>query len=499
MPPLLPSDIMNGLNQVNVLNPIQAAQARAVLEQTQLRNQGIPAENERTVLENKGIPARNQQTELQNIGLGLHNSQTEKSMPDILAQLGLKTQGDQADLPGKQLEGDKNTYRKKTFDEAIAPQAAPSPQPEMNGQGPLMSLMNPAPQPAAAQAAPAGTLLDRLKGMDLNGLRDMKMKDQQTGDALKEFLDPALAMKTMADKKLMYDDLNSPEWKDKISAIGTKNTNAITAFNGFRATHPVISLLPESEQAKIQSESFKANAQPNMASMMMAPAAPGASSFWGEGLAARKFTLDQFNQAANGMRGPNKEKFIQDTFSKWAEVDPAFNPSDAAIGIKQAQDKNNNRTLGLIQSVRPNLTRLVELSDKIARSNIKMVSKAELAGNREFSNDDLAKFDALKTLSVDEINNIFSPGGGSNQSREMAMGLVRETLPPKQFKHALNVVIEAMDNRAKGIESLSRGYAGPHVKIEGDVKPLKEWKDGDTRINSAGTPMIRVGGEWKPQ
>jgi hypothetical protein len=244
--------------------------------------------------------------------------------------------------------------------------------------------------------------------------------------------------------------------------------------------------------------------QPSMASIVSAPPQKGAVESWAQQLANHEISVDQFAQnAANKIRGQNGEKFARDVFARVKEIDPSVNPANLDIGFKQAKNAINNRTLGLINSVRPNLEKLMSLSDKIDRSGVKAVSKAALLASRQFTSEDLANFDKLKTLSVDEINNIFAPGGGSNLSREMALQLIDETLPPAKFRSAMQTVIEAMDNRKAGLESLLRGYKGPELAEKSNgaatVAPIKEWKDGDTRINSAGTPMIRVNGKWQPQ
>jgi hypothetical protein len=224
--------------------------------------------------------------------------------------------------------------------------------------------------------------------------------------------------------------------------------------------------------------------QPSMASIVSAPPQKGAVESWAQQLANHEISVDQFAQnAANKIRGPNGEKFARDVFARVKEIDPSVNPAGLDIGFKQAKNAINNRTLGLINSVRPNLEKLMSLSDKIDRSGVKAVSKAALLASRQFTSEDLANFDKLKTLSVDEINNIFAPGGGSNLSREMALQLIDETLPPAKFRSAMQTVIEAMDNRKAGLESLLRGYKGPELAEPntptGAIKPKSQAEFND--------------------
>jgi hypothetical protein len=135
MPALLPTDIMNGLNQVNVLNPIQAAQARAMLEQTQLKNQGIPAENAQMLL--------------QNTGMQQGNERFAASTPDILAQLRFKTGADQDQAPVNKLAAKEATLKGTILDQ-LSPAFGGTAQPP---QAPEAAQMGPQSVPEAESAA----------------------------------------------------------------------------------------------------------------------------------------------------------------------------------------------------------------------------------------------------------------------------------------------------------------------------------------------------------
>jgi hypothetical protein len=243
----------------------------------------------------------------------------------------------------------------------------------------------------------------------------------------------------------------------------TKDENPYDLKEGADRTYT-----PVNKKTGLDPNGKPVKAPPPMTAAWATPPAQAQVNNWAQGLADGSRSIDDVYKASTGIRGPNRQKFIDDAITGAQKINPDFSPTQAKIAFKEAENHSNQRTLGLIQGVLPNIQDLVKLSDKINRSGLKVVSHAELAANRAFSDQDVANFDKLKTITADEINQIFAGGqGGSETSRQMALGLIDQDLPPATFAKSLATVYQAMQNRKMGITSRMGQYGGAQSKDMG--------------------------------
>lgn len=262
-----------------------------------------------------------------------------------------------------------------------------------------------------------------------------------------------------------------PTYEAQLRAIGGDMTKRDLLASQIMADHP------DSPKA----EKYITTVLKTQSPYAVSAAAPSQSAQdkWVDFL-GNKGDYQTFIQGMSGIRGPNRGNAIVDILARTKAKYPDFDVVGAKAGIKQAEDAGNNKVLNLISGVLPNVQNLVALSDKINRSGIKVVSRAELAASRQFSDQDMANFDAMKNLTADEINQIFAGGkGGSDMSRHMALDLINEQLPPKQFASTMKTLYTAMQNRANGIRSGFQGYGGARAAAQPTDIPTAHPQDSE--------------------
>lgn len=457
MPALLPTDILAGLNQTNILDPIQAAQARTVLQQTQLRNLGIPAQNEQTVLQNTGLENQNQR----------YAAET----PDVLAQLQQKTKEGAAEMPVHELAGAKASVGLDFLRPLMGGQAF---QQETNGQGPLQSLMNPAPQ--APGSALTGMVNPQQGESPLRAAMRLPLKEfmawaAQPGarDAMGEYFEPALQQKQMEAFAQLRPQLDAIKAKALAAGGDLKKAGYNNLASALAAAIP-----PELQHYPAVSDYLK-EADKLKPDMQFNPAIGGQiqqrdinSLREMSKLAAKKYVdsrdimttvIPEYQEYKKDPTGPFAKQLQQSLLDKFVQMSINKSPTEAQYEISQAF---------------PGLkTYIDQASGKLMFGQI--VPEQTIDGIvKIMSRAGIERGQNLKTMN-------------DNIEQQAILGGV----DPARVHFIPNSVV-SQDSTAWS------GLAGQKAAA-GGAKPMKEWKAGDERINSAGTPMVFDGAKWSPK
>ncbi len=336
------------------------------------------------------------------------------------------------------------------------------------GGPPQGAAATPAGQAQAAPGSPAmPAIFSHYQGMDLDQLRQAKMEDDQGGGYMKQYIDPALNMKMMGAKKEMYDALNSDEWKAKIAGLGSKNTNASQAFNEFRTKFPILSLLPETEQAKIQTESFKPNAQPSMVSVMNAPVSNTVLDNAAQRVADRKSTLSE--EIAKGRWiGPKAMEMHDQLVQKVASLDPNFSEQETESGAAYAKNPKVRNSIQQLDNAYSTVGRLKDIYSKLDNGQFPTLNKAINAGKVQTGDVNAARAAIGQVLGNDELTQAFARGGtGSDKLREMSEKLSDPNASPQQMIAQFDELLQGVKRSRAAYETQGGGYIHPMKEAVG--------------------------------
>jgi hypothetical protein len=395
--------------------------------------------------------------------MALANRKTGLEMPEL--EIGARKAG----IQGQYLDANGVPGLPPSLQGQAQPvQGAPNLPPPLS-QGPQR------PQQAAPVMPP---ILAKFQGMSLNELRQAKMQDQQSGGALGQFIDPVLGMKMQTEKQAMYDDLASPEWKARIAGdpkkeiagIGTKNTNASVLFNEFRKNHPVISLLPETEQAKIQTESFKANAQPNMAVVNSTPPPAKVIDNAIRRVAAGESTVSE--EINKGRFAGAQAMEIHDRLVEGVKaMKPDFSEADDEAGYAYSKSPKVKTALTQMDNAYTTVGRLQKIFAKLDNGQFPTLNAAFNAGKFQAGDVAAARASIGKILGNDELSKAFAGGGvTSDKLRDMSDALVNKNLSPGQMKAQFDELLQGIARQRAAYETQGAGHIKPMKAMESAPK-----------------------------
>ncbi len=372
----------------------------------------------------------------------------------------LTNQGLRLGMPEKQFEANRAGIRSGVLNEMYpgAGQAQGQSQPPQYQQpqsGALpMSRESDAQQP---QAHPA--VMAALYSKSLPELMDMKSK--QGGLGMDDLIDPVISRKIMIEKQKMYDDLNSPEWKGKINAIGVKKTNGSQAFNEFRQKHPIIQMLPETEQAKIQTESFGANAQPNAGMISLIPPPNSVLDNAARRIANRESTIsEEINKGR--FAGSQAMQIHDDLVNRVSAIDPAFSEQDTEAGAAFAKNPGTRKAVTQLDNAYSTLDRLRDVYSKLNNFKYPTINAAKNAGAIKLGDVEAARASIAEVLGNDELTQAFSRGGiGSDKLRDMSAKLADYNYSPAQMTAQFDEIMHGLERSRNAYVGQGGGYIRP--------------------------------------
>lgn len=377
---------------------------------------------------------------------------------------GLENQGLALGIPQKRLEAKQAGVESNYLDQmypGAGQQQPPNIPPPYQPQSGGLPMSRESDAPPQAQIPPA--VQNQFAGKSLSELMQMKAQAGPAGEFLGKFIDPLIQRKILTEKQAMYDDLNSPQWQAKINGIGIKNTNGSNAFNEFRKTHPIIELLPETEQAKIQTESFKANAQPNMAMIGSQPPPASVLDNAARRIANKESTVsEEINKGR--FTGSTAMQIHDNLVERVRALDPNFSEADSEAGYAFGKNPGTRKAISQLDNAYSTLDRLRGVYSKLNNSQYPTINKALNAGALETGDVDAARASIAEVLGNDELTQAFSRGGmGSDKLREMSSKLANYNLSPQQMTAQFDEIMH-------GLERSRNAYVG---QGGGYIKPLK--------------------------
>lgn len=477
----------------NTLQDSQAIQAEAQRQKIAMQQARDKARADQQTYEEKQLPLDQQKTLQPGIlsKLGLSNqsmltpeqpAQSTQQAPVLPPQL-----GPQQDQPFMMNQGRPN----------LPPQlAAQQPQDPMAGQQSILDergrlLKENQGMSEALAASPILASINKNKESNLSGRGDL------AGDQY------ALAQNRAFSQ--IVPNLEAIKNQGIAAMRGAKTGKSIDAYNGLISgiqsavanANPQLLHSKDYQDYMKDLEKFKPTPQPSMGVISMMPPPSNVLDNAAKRIANRESTIsEEINKGR--FAGAQAMQIHDDLVQRVSALDPTFSEQDTEAGAAFSKNPATRRALQGMENAYKTIGRLKDVYSKLNNTEYPTVNSAINAGKIQVGDVNAARAMIAEVLGNDELTKAFAAGGGSTDKlRDMSEKLANYNLSPNQMKVQFDELEHGLERAYNAYQTQGGGYIR---KLKtGTVAPLQEWKDGDKRTNSAGTPMIRVNGKWQPQ
>lgn len=149
-------------------------------------------------------------------------------------------------------------------------------------------------------------------------------------------------------------------------------------------------------------------------------------------------------------------KSIRDAIHK---IDPQFDFIASDAGGKLVSSAFYQKSVTAIDSVLPNIDKVVDLSNQVDRLGVAGVDKLLQAGQIQMGNQKVANFHEAQKIIADEIGLALGQGTVSDMKLTLGMDITDPSLSPQVFASNMALVKEFIQNRKKGLEQ--QRYSSP--------------------------------------
>jgi hypothetical protein len=133
-------------------------------------------------------------------------------------------------------------------------------------------------------------------------------------------------------------------------------------------------------------------------------------------------------------------------------IDPNFDFVASDAGGKFVSSTYYQRSVAAIDSVLPNIDKIVELSNQVGRIGIRGVDDILQKGGVQIGNQKIANFREAQKLIADEIGLALGQGTVSDMKLQLGFDVTDPAVSPEVFASNMGIVREFIQNRKKGLE-----------------------------------------------
>lgn len=156
-------------------------------------------------------------------------------------------------------------------------------------------------------------------------------------------------------------------------------------------------------------------------------------------------TMGRNNQAA---------AYMQTLRDSIAKIDPQFDFVASDAGGKSVSTSYVQRATASINSVLPNIDKIVDLSNQVQRIGVTGVDKLLQAGQVVIGNQKVSNFHEAQKLIADEIGVALGAGTVSDMKLQLGFDVTNPNVSQEVFASNMGVVKEFVQNRLAGLNSL---------------------------------------------
>jgi hypothetical protein len=158
-----------------------------------------------------------------------------------------------------------------------------------------------------------------------------------------------------------------------------------------------------------------------------------------------KQTMGKSNSSAAYM------KSIRDTIAK---IDPNFDFIASDAGGKSVSTAYTQRATQAINSVLPNIDKIVDLSNQVSRVGVTGVDRILQSGNVLINNQKVSNFHEAQKLIADEIGVALGAGTVSDMKLQLGFDVTDPSVSQEVFASNMGLVKSFLENRKTGLDSL---------------------------------------------
>lgn len=201
-------------------------------------------------------------------------------------------------------------------------------------------------------------------------------------------------------------------------------------------------------------------------------------------------TLQDIRQTVGRSKtGDAKMQGLRDTIFK---IDPTFDFVASNAGGKLVSSAYYQRAIGAINSVLPNIDKIVTLSDQVSRVGVKGVDALLQKGAIQIGNEKVTNFHQAQKLIADEIGVALGAGAVSDMKLQLGFDVTDPSVTPEVFASNMKVIKEFVENRKKGLNELRYSSS-----VTGGVTPPATIQDAIKSSLTNGGSIINQDGSWQ--
>lgn len=156
-------------------------------------------------------------------------------------------------------------------------------------------------------------------------------------------------------------------------------------------------------------------------------------------------TMGRTNAAAAYMQK------MRDSITK---IDPQFDFVASDAGGKSVSTGYVQRATAAINSVMPNIDKVVDLSNQVSRVGIKGVDALLQKGAIQIGNQKVSNFQQAQKLIADEIGVALGAGTVSDMKLQLGFDVTDPSVKPEVFASNMAIVKDFINNRKQGLDAL---------------------------------------------
>ncbi len=156
-------------------------------------------------------------------------------------------------------------------------------------------------------------------------------------------------------------------------------------------------------------------------------------------------TMGRTNKAAAYMQS------IRDEIRK---SDPSFDFVASDAGGKSVSTGYVQKATAAINSVLPNINKVVDLSNQVSRIGVKGVDRLLQSGATQIGNEKVTNFQEAQKLLADEIGIALGAGTVSDMKLQLGFDVTDPSVKPEVFASNMGIVKDFVQNRLKGLQDL---------------------------------------------
>ena len=142
-----------------------------------------------------------------------------------------------------------------------------------------------------------------------------------------------------------------------------------------------------------------------------------------------------------------KMQALRDTISK---IDPNFDFVSSDAGAKSVSSAYVQRSKAAINSVLPNIDKIVELSDQVSRIGVKGVDKQLQNAAIQLGDQKVSNFHEAQKLIADEIGVALGAGSVSDMKLQLGFDVTDPSVSPEVFASNMGIVKEFIQSQIRG-------------------------------------------------